>query len=209
VISHEHKFIFIHIPKTGGTSVENALQPFAKNGFPFGKHHSLKRAYEDDSISEDYFSFSFVRNPWSLCVSLYHWTWECNSAWPKTWRSKKETQEFVNLTFSEWIKHPYFHSESPRVFPLPFKLPSGKEVGYRDWLIADNKEVNFVGKFETLQEDFNIICDRIGIPRQQLPHKNKTDHVHYSEYYKDDEIRDIVSEKYSGYIERFGYEFGE
>ena len=143
---------------------------------------------------KDYFKFSIARNPWDRLVS--------------TWTEKVQHQ---------WIEHdknPYrikvFKKYKDEDYDFFVKNVIPSEDIHTECLsnLIDLTVVDFIGRFENLQQDFNIICDKIGIPQQKLPHRNKTKHKHYTEYY-DDETREIVAKKYAKDIEYFGYEFGE
>ena len=196
MISHKHKFIFIHIPKAGGTSIENFLLSYHgiklnwQDKYPLKKLSGKNRkqfvmgsGVQHKSISEfaekfqkKYFCFTFVRNPWDWFVSEYQYSIKLG---------------LESGSFNQFIEMPHverFHLKPQYTFI--------------------NENINFIGRFENLQEDFDIVCDKIGIPKQQLPHINKSEHKHYTEYY-DDETRQIVAEKYAKDIEYFGYKFGE
>ena len=207
MINHKHKFIFIHIPKTGGTSIEDTLFSrktrtkknlwggYDSNKYQDGGLQHLMATHILNEVGEDmfskYFKFSFVRNPWDKLVSQFKYN-----------RNRYDLREIIGVD-----KETKFHE-------YLIKLNSTRnhvQWDYQHKFIY--KEcgkilVDFIGKFENLQQDFNFVCDKIGIPQQQLPHKNKSKHKHYTEYY-DDETKQIVAEKYAKDIEYFGYEFGE
>ena len=68
--------------------------------------------------------------------------------------------------------------------------------------------MNFVGKIENLQHDFNNVCKTINIPISKLPHLQTTSRKHYSEYYTEI-TKSIVAERFSQDISMFGYVFSE
>lgn len=206
MINYKNKFIFIHIPKCGGTSVESTLfipasQRTAKdlwmfpNKYQSGGLQHLKaihiREEVGPTIFDDCFKFSFVRNPWDKLVSQYHYTVHV----------REDLRKWIGInsddSFQKYIKR-LIESEVHVQWDHQYKFL---------YDLDGNKMVDFIGKLENYQEDFNIVCDKIGVPRQKLPHQNKTKHKHYTEYY-DDETRDIVAKKYSKDIELFSYKFG-
>lgn len=194
MISHKHKCIFVHIRKTGGISVSSFLKeidPDAEYAYGPDLHAPLswyKKAY-GEQIFNNYFKFTFVRNPWDLRVSFKKWCANEDGSLGKYAR---------RLSLSDWIKR----------YAVRYN-PNKTGVGMTQLAYLNPiEDMNFIGRFENFQQDFNIICDKIGIPHQELPHKNKTKHKHYTEYY-DDETKQIVAEKYAKDIEYFGYEFGE
>jgi hypothetical protein len=83
-----------------------------------------------------------------------------------------------------------------------------------DWLTDDDGNINvdFIGKYENLEDDFGKICKMIGIPILSLSHTNTAEmrtgepRKHYS-YYYDDELKDIIAKLYKKDIDYFNYDF--
>jgi len=226
MISHKHKCIFVHIPKTAGQSIEDIF--LRLNGLDFNTRSPLllkpnkdpklgperlahltaseyiKYSYIPEGSFNSYFKFSFVRNPWARLLSEFIWKKKINSQM-KNKLKDKICLDYNAISFNSWLSTVNsIKTDDEFCDSIRHILPQ-----YDFTFDANgNSLVDFIGKFENLQEDFNIICDKIKIPQQQLLHLNKTQHKHYTEYY-DDETRSIVAEKYAKDIEYFGYKFGE
>jgi len=200
MISHHREFIFLHISKCGGTSIESAFKAwrnqYSRDYFYLGKnrqHFLLNEILREYPECSGYFKFAFIRNPFSRIVSEYN---------------------YILKEASKALKHPIAHLKgiSFRDFILDLeKHLNDNAYAYHNLSLCDyllNKEgelvVDFVGRLENFQEDFNKVCPNILLPHEFSSGKNK----HYTEYY-DDETKQIVAEKYAKDIEYFGYEFGE
>ena len=204
-ISHKYKFVFIAIPKTGSTTIRKVLDQYSDvisvgdRNSPYIHHTSaykLKKHFEEVGWNwDEYFKFAFVRNPWDRLVSSFNYQ--------KKVVHEKEKYGIDNPNYEDYKRFTKDNNFSSWMNP-PLKMgPNFKALVDE----SNNFLMDFIGKFENLQEDFNTICDKIEIPQQKLPHKNKTNHKHYTEYY-DEETRQLVAKKFAKDIEYFGYEFG-
>ncbi len=199
IVSPKYKFVFFAQEKTGCTSIYNVLEnieddkkivgeivPKDHNNYLYSKHTSCSEFQDNHPEFIDYFKFAFVRNPWDRVVSWYNFQMHLSNV-----ENVEADRNIKGIDFSSYV-HKYTN------------------IWAYDALNQYNftKCCDFIGRYENLQQDFNIICDKIGIPQQKLPHKNKTKYKHYTEYY-DDETKEIVEERFAKDIEHFNYEFGE
>ena len=210
MISHALKCILVHVPKTGGTSIEDAL------GLSGPRHNTARqyRTYHAE-IWAKYYSFAFVRNPWDRVLSLYLYRQQIR---------RLDTEG--SLSFGQWLARnaEYVRSSDAAALNHAFAPeygvgtiaqddPEGWRVKFSSSLhmLADERGeilVDFIGRYERLQQDFDRVCDHLGIARRVLPCRNRTEHAPYWSYY-DDESERTVAEIFRGDIETFGYAFGE
>ena len=191
--SHKYKFVYFQNTKVASSTLRDYFNKVIPNELFKGHDDWTKRKY-DSELYKNYFKFAFVRNPWDYIFSA--WNNKINIP------SKPNTNPIIrfaqneNFSFKEFVN----------------KVYNFKKFSNGHWDVQCEKipyqDLNFTGKIENLQEDFNTICDKVGIPKQELPHKNKTEHKHYTEYY-DDETKEMVAKHFEKDIKLFNYKYGE
>ena len=78
---------------------------------------------------------------------------------------------------------------------------------YRQLCTANGEiALDYVGRYEDLQESYNTICERVGLPVSELDKKNPSEHSLYTRYY-DDDLREEVAEFYKEDLRLFSYDF--
>jgi hypothetical protein len=203
LVSLERKFAFIHIPKTAGTSVHQALAdvapdavdrfeelPASKDPLKGYKHPfaSDLRDYLGDQTWNSLFTFAFVRNPWARLVSWYNHSVQ-NATGPFSRLVQEKTR-----TFDDFL----FLTEGLAARTLFNQVD---HISDKDGRVL----VDFVGRFEDLAADFTCICERLEIS-PGLPHIYESPHVDYRTYYTPS-TRDLVAARFSRDVQAFGYQF--
>jgi len=174
-------FIFFHIPKTGGMSIRRALS--IKGPWHLRVHHF------SEEVRSSSFTFTIVRNPFDRILSAYNYL--------KAGGSNKGDERMGNIlpdNFKSFVNNINQYIDFLHFQPMSFRLDDN----------IDN--IDYIGKFENLQEDFDSICRALDVECKQLPHVNKSKYKNYVDYY-DDNTRQIVADKYAEDITRFDYKF--
>lgn len=206
MISHKHKFIFVHAPKTAGNSIQNHLRNYSEDKIVI----SEKQATYNEECKSHLDRFEIRSSDKKLKIHKHTTLNEYYNNWRKKYGSIEDFFKF-GVTRNPWERAiSYYFWKGYKSFKKKIFVNNLIQRSCSDYFYVkkyNNHKLDYVIKFENLQEDFDTVCDKIGIPKQELAHANKSKHKHYTEYY-DDETREIVAEKYAKDIEYFGYEFG-
>jgi hypothetical protein len=219
IISHKHKFIFIHLGRTAGRSLTVALAPHCgeediitpagkvpgRNNRGFTRHFTaleIRNAIGRERF-EEYFKFTIERNPWEKIVSRY-WAYAGD---PEKSLYKRIPEWVLGrpLTFKEWFELrilqarflTFGHYRFPRHWP--------------DYTENDRLLVDFIGRYENLTAHLAVLSDRLGFPitltarRGTALHKQR---IPYTELF-DDRMRQIVEAYFAKDLAFLGYRFGE
>ena len=177
ILSNRHNFLFVHIAKTGGTSVRAALKavqwkdPYYLAQFicsrlshatghriaaKLPRHARIVCAQEmlPREFFDGLFKFAFVRNPWDLQVSSYH---HLKRERPHLLQGHEGFEAFTRYKLDP--QRPWQYHLDTAVTPMSDYL-----VDLHGNVLAD-----FIGRYERLQDDWDQVCRRIGIATPVLP----------------------------------------
>lgn len=192
MINHEYKFIFLHIPKCAGMSVGIELSKACNMNPNDYKGTQIHQCLFDYNKYKDYFVFTFVRNPYDRAHSVFKYQYFLKDY---SFENSLAIMDELFGNYFERGKGEFIHLTSQVDF-LKGKYSDG---------IDKFPSIDFIGRFENLQEDFDYVCDKIGIPKVEMVHANKSDGVPYKEAYNENS-KAFVYDKFKCDFEEFNYE---
>lgn len=214
LLNNNSNYIFYHLYKCAGNSLRDMINPIPHLAHIYkpkyqcvelGNAHSLPRdiqkIYYDKGqkdIYDNYFKFTIVRNPFDWLVSTYYYIIK-NTL-------HNENTKVSGMTFSQFLTY----------YVDVMMKNQGKELGHNkvctlyDY-VSDEKGnviVDYIGKYETLNDDMKFICSKIGVPYTQVPliNVNNKRQRGYKQYYDAESIK-FVEENFAKDLEYFNYKF--
>lgn len=210
MISHKHKCIFVHIPKTGGTSIEEVIWPLKTDrieenlwmGFVDSYHNKYQtgalqhltasqiRSEVGSLVFDEYYKFTVVRNPWEKAVSQFMYL-----------KKRKYLRDFIGM--SRWASFKKYLKLISKKTHVQWMKQSDFLVDSEGGLLVDE-----ILRFEDLDSDFQKVKLKLGFSSLELPHVNKSERKRYSEYYDQESIQ-MVQDLYASDIAMFDYKYGD
>jgi hypothetical protein len=225
------KFVFVHVPRSGGTFITGIIRKFFPSAHEIGHHLPLEllpREYSHLPV------LGTVRNPWEFYVSLYHYVWPKDAASILvSWMSENgrlgfegSIRNLLNLGVNDERidvliemlpeRLDYSKRHIPSVTKDAMRRVRSTGVGYytlRFNQMFGNADDVFFCRLETLRRDLVAFFEEIGAATDELLNYvlgsdkvNAADHLHYSTYYTP-ELAELVLLRDRPLIERFGYVF--
>jgi tetratricopeptide (TPR) repeat protein len=235
MIITEH-FVFIHMHKTGGQTLNDIIQRCISGHRRVGYHFPYSKVPPEFAALP---RVGMVRNPWDWYISWYAFNQRPNIRNPLFAITSDRGQADFKSTVTNLINLGSDDPVSKRhrdelANLLPDSLDNNRGVGltkdciqsfsdndtgYYSWLfsrmLGDHLDGQLLlGRFENFEDDFLAIMRQLKVGEssaleQELKkreRKNPSRHSHYSHYY-DDELRDLVERKEGRLIERYDYRF--
>jgi len=190
VIVKDYNSVFVHIPKTGGSSIQQwLLDNTSSQVTESTKHHTLQKL--ESKYGKFDFSFAVVRNPWDWCVSWYSFT---RDRALRRIQNPKQKGRF-SLEYNQQVLDDYEKG-------FEYFIESTKLTDQHHMTIG----VSYIMKLENINYDIQLLKDKFNI-KQELPYLNTSSrNKDYRDYYNDN-TKQIVQTKFEKDINTFGYKF--
>jgi chondroitin 4-sulfotransferase 11 len=202
LISEKYKYLFVHIQKTAGTSITKCLHQIGHTKNISNTHSFLNS--QPIHEYDNYFKFCFVRNPFDRLVSWYNMILKkdfTNDFSRYILNNSSNFSEFLDLT--EIINET---NEQEKITDSKYL----KSISFNqlDYITDDegNIMVDYIGRYENLNNDFHYVMSKLGREKYNLPHINKYNHENYRKYYTERDIEKVVK-MYSKDLDYFEYYF--
>lgn len=200
IVSESAQVLFVHVQKTGGTSIARLLLDHVDGACRDGslrgdKHATLPTILKERPHYSEFFIVGFVRNPWARMLSWYSMVerrsstpgmLERNAFWRGVAASCPDFESFVMRGTEEFSR-----LRRPQI----------------DYLRYQGRRADFIGRTERLAQDVAAVADRLGVPQTiSVERRNSAPPRTYQDAYTP-AMRDRVGDLYAPDLRTFGYSF--
>jgi hypothetical protein len=188
--------LFVHVQKTGGSSVEVFLDRALDDveDFPSEKHHTLAQLLRKHPEFRSYWIFGFVRNPWARVASWWAMILRVREEHPENLAANPFWEEAAKLDdFEDFVLRGTDQFDRMR----------RPQVTY---LTTPTRRADFVGRTETFEADLRAVAARLDVPFTEVPRENVSSSYDWREWYTP-AAHDRVAEIFRRDVDTFGYSF--